>query len=219
MEILYKDNRIVVCLKPYGVQSTDVPGGMPELLRSALGEPDGCVRTVHRLDQVVGGVMVLARSRKAAQILSDAVQGRNFHKSYLAVVHGEPGEGTMRDLLLRNKQQRKTYVVTEPGKDVQQAVLHYRTLETVQGLSLVQIQLETGRTHQIRAQFSAHGFPLVGDKKYGAEPLREQEIALWSCALSFKHPQSGEVITFSAPPPDTEPWNVFHLSASKKSCP
>lgn len=209
MEILYKDARILVCLKPYGVESTDVPGGVPELLRQTLGEPQGCVRTVHRLDRVVGGVMVLARSRMAAQILSAQIRAHTFQKEYLAVVHGEPGNGTFCDLLFRNKQERKTYVTAEPGKDVQKAVLHYRTLDTANGLSLVHITLETGRTHQIRAQFSAHGFPLVGDKKYGAEPLRAHEIALWSYALSFRHPQSGEAMRLCAVPPDTTPWNYF----------
>ncbi|MGN0635328.1 MAG: RluA family pseudouridine synthase [Acutalibacteraceae bacterium] len=215
MEILYKDARILVCLKPCGVESTDVPGGVPELLRQTLGEPQGCVRTVHRLDRVVGGVMVLARSRMAAQILSAQIRAHTFQKEYLAVVHGEPGNGTFCDLLFRNKQERKTYVAAEPGKDVQKAVLHYRTLDTANGLSLVHITLETGRTHQIRAQFSAHGFPLVGDRKYGAEALQAHEIALWSYALEFLHPQSGERVRFAALPPQTPPWNSFQKTLDK----
>lgn len=217
MDILYKDNRIVVALKPYGVESTDIPGGMPSLVRQALGEASGGVRTVHRLDRVTGGVMLLARSRVAAQLLSEQVRTHTFKKEYLAVVCGETGNGTYRDLLWRNPDERKTYVVTDSGKDVQEAVLHYRTLDTADGLSLVHITLETGRTHQIRAQFSAHGFPLVGDKKYGAEPLRAHEIALWSYALSFRHPQSGEAMRLCANPPDTTPWNFFKTALDKRN--
>ena len=215
MDILYKDNRIVAVLKPYGVESTDIPGGMPSLVRQALGEASGCVRTVHRLDRVVGGVMVLARSRMAAQILSAQIRAHTFQKEYLAVVHGEPGNGSFCDLLFRNKQERKTYVAAAPGKDVQKAVLHYRTLDTANELSLVRIRLETGRTHQIRAQFSAHGFPLVGDRKYGAEALLAHEIALWSFALEFLHPQSGERIRFAALPPQTPPWISFQKTLDK----
>lgn len=215
MDILYKDNRIVVALKPYGVESTDIPGGMPSLVRQALSEPTGCVRTVHRLDRVTGGVMLLARSRVAAQLLSEQVRAHTFKKEYLALVHGEPGDGAYRDLLWRNPNERKSYVVQTGGKDVQEAVLHYRTLGTADGLSLLHISLETGRTHQIRAQFSAHGFPLIGDKKYGGEALRAHEIALWSYALSFCHPQSGEAMRICANPPENTPWVYFKTVLDK----
>ena len=211
MEILYQDNRILVCLKPHGVLSTDEPGGVPGLLRAQLGDEKACVRTVHRLDQVVGGVMVLARSREASRILSAQISERQFQKEYLAVVYGKPerGWGTFRDLLLRCREEKKTYVVCESGKDVQQAVLDYETLEHRDGLSLVRIQLKTGRTHQIRAQFSAHGCPLYGDRKYGAPAAGEHEIALWSYRLAFQHPQTGENVSFAALPPQKEPWSDF----------
>lgn len=212
MNILYSDNRILVCLKPYGVVSTDEPGGLPSLVRQHLGEETACVRTVHRLDQVVGGVMVLARSKKAAQLLSAQVQKRSFGKEYLAVVQGapQPLSGTFCDLLFRVKAERKTVVVTEPGKDVQEAVLDYETLAQRDGLSLVKIHLRTGRTHQIRTQFSHHGCPLVNDKKYGGPEQPHMEgIALWSCLVSFDHPQTGETMTFQAPPPSVWPWSLF----------
>lgn len=212
MELLYQDNRILVCLKPYGVVSTDEPGGLPALVRRELGDSRACVRTVHRLDQVVGGVMVLARSREAASRLGLQVQAHTFQKEYLAVVHGQPAqtEGTFRDLLGRSKEERKTYLACEPGKDIQEAVLHYRVLESREGFSLVRVRLETGRTHQIRAQFSGHGLPLVGDKKYGAAAQAMEGIALWSCRLAFDHPQTGARLTFFAPPPARWPWTLFH---------
>ena len=205
MEILYQDADVIVCIKPAGVLSTDEPGGLPELVRDALGDPQANVRTVHRLDRVVSGLMVLARSKKAASELSRQIREDQFQKEYLAVVHGrtEP-EGTLRDLLLRSKEERKTYIVTEPGKDVQEAILDYRTLNSTETLSRVQICLITGRTHQIRAQFSGRGFPLVGDKKYGLqEPC---DIALWSCRLAFDHPWTGARMEFKAQPPQVYPW-------------
>ena len=118
MEIIYQDNRILVCLKPFGVVSTDEPGGLPDLVRQSLGGGAQCVRTVHRLDQVVGGVMVLARSRAAARILSEQVAARQFEKEYLAVLEGVPehDEGELRDLLGRDKAKKLTYVADAPGK-------------------------------------------------------------------------------------------------------
>ncbi|MBQ9166097.1 MAG: RluA family pseudouridine synthase [Oscillospiraceae bacterium] len=217
MDILYQDNRVIVCIKPHGILSTDEPGGLPGLLREQLGDEKACVRTVHRLDRVVGGVMVLARSREAAKRLSGQVQDRSFRKTYLAVVWGEleQEEGTLRDLLLRSKEEKKTYLVTETGKDVQEAVLNYRVLGRKEGRSLVEIHLVTGRTHQIRAQFSGHGHPLVGDKKYGAPEEQMEGIALWSCHVGFQHPQTGEEMDVRALPPRTEPWTAFQERLGK----
>ena len=207
MELIYQDRDIVVCVKPPRVLSTDEPGGVPELVRQALGDENANVRTVHRLDRTVSGLMVLARSKKAAAELSRQIREGEFHKEYLAVVHGAPAEknGTLRDLLLRNKAERKTYIVTEPGKDVQEAVLHYQTISDANGMSRVRIQLETGRTHQIRCQFSGRGLPLVGDRKYSL--LEDDcEIALWSYRLSFRHPYTGKEIEFVLEPPQVYPW-------------
>ena len=207
MEIIDQDREIVVCLKPAGVLSTDEPGGVPELLREQLQTEE--IRTVHRLDRVVGGLMVLARSAAAASALSRQIRDGDFDKRYLAVVHGEtPDRGELRDLLLRDKAERKTYVVTAPGKGVQEAVLRYETAGRAEGLSLVRIELVTGRTHQIRCQFSSRAWPLVGDRKYS---LLDDgcDIALWSQSLAFRHPKSGEMLHFSAPSPAQWPWTAF----------
>ena len=212
LEIVYQDEAIVVCVKPFRVISTDEPGGMPDLIREAIGDPKAKVRAVHRLDQVVGGLMVYGLTARAASELSRQIREDQFLKEYQAVVHWRPREdqGTFRDLLGRDEKTRKTYVTKTPGKGVQEAVLHYQVLDNRNGFSLVEIQLETGRTHQIRAQFSARGMPLPGDRKYSRYPdPKEWQIALWSSHLSFAHPESGEAMEFRLAPPEAEPWTLF----------
>ena len=210
LKIIYQDKDILVCIKPSGVKSTDEPGGLPSLVREALGDPNANVRTVHRLDQVVSGLMVLARRAKAASELSRQIREGIFEKEYLAVVHGHPEEpfGTFTDLLLRDKAQRKTFVVQTPEKDAQEAILDYEELERAEGLSRIRIVLRTGRTHQIRCQFASRGLPLVGDRKYG-DPEAEGPIALWSHRLAFDHPYSGQRMEFIQEPPRIEPWIRF----------
>ena len=209
MEIIYQDKDIIVCVKPPRVLSTDEPGGLPDLIRQELGDPNANVRTVHRLDRTVSGLMVLARRSKAASELSRQIREGEFHKEYLAVLHGTPEEDAaeLQDLLLRNKQERKTYLVTESGQDVQEARLSYQVLNRAQDLTRVRIQLHTGRTHQIRAQFSGRGLPLVGDRKYGV-PDESSEIALWSYRLAFHHPYSGKPMEFILEPPLDYPWSI-----------
>ena len=211
IEILYQDDRLAVCVKPVGVLSTDEPGGMPALLREALGDPAAPVRTVHRLDRVVGGLMVLARTRRAAAELGEQITARRFEKEYLAAVHGAPPEdaGRMRDLLLRDRSARRTYVVDTPREGAREAVLDYRTLGYARGLSLVRIRLVTGRTHQIRVQFASRGLPLAGERKYAGTPEEEGTPALWSFRLAFDHPRSGERMDFFLPPPEAWPWSLF----------
>ena len=208
MELIYCDKQIVVCVKPPRVLSTDEPGGMPELVRQELNTQD--IRTVHRLDRVVSGLMVLARTTDAASELSRQIREGEFQKEYVAVVHGDPGSdaGTLRDLLLRDKQERKTYIVKEPAKGVQEAVLNYWVQSRAQDLTRVRIQLVTGRTHQIRAQFSGRGMPLVGDRKYSL--LEDNcEIALWSYRLAFTHPKTGAPMEFTLEPPHIYPWTYI----------
>ena len=207
MELIHVDRDVVVCIKPPRVLSTDESGGLPDLVREALGDPNANIRTVHRLDRVVSGLMVLARTNKSASELSRQIREGEFDKEYLAVLHGVPAEkqGMLRDLLLRNKAEKKTYVVQEPGKDVQEAILKYELLTERDTLSKVRIELITGRTHQIRAQFSGRNLPLVGDKKYS---LYEDdcEIALWSHKISFYHPYTRKRMEFIHEPPQVYPW-------------
>lgn len=212
MNIIYNDNHIIVCIKPAGAVSTDEPGGMPELIRNELGNSQAGVFCVHRLDRAVSGLMVFARSSDAASELSRQISDRSFDKEYLAVVKGcpVPAEGRMDDLLFRNSAENKTYVVSRMRKGVREASLEYRVLGSLEGMSLVRIKLLTGRTHQIRAQFSSRGMPLIGDRKYGSADT-QCGIALWSCKLSFNHPSTGKMLEFSALPPKEYPWSAFEL--------
>lgn len=209
MDILYMDEDILVCVKPARVLSTDEPGGLPDLLREELQNPKADIRTVHRLDRVVSGVMVLARNAATASEMSRQIREGGFTKEYLAVLHGCPTEarGSLCDLLYRDKARRMTMVTDTPGKGVQEARLDYQVLSQTQYLSRVQIRLHTGRTHQIRVQFASRGMPLVGERKY-AVLEDECEIALWSYRIGFTHPTTGENMVFTREPPECYPWTV-----------
>ncbi len=213
MEIVYQDEDILVCIKPARVLSTDEPGGLPEMIRQELGDMQADIRTVHRLDRVVSGLMVLARNASSAAELSCQIREAVFQKEYLAVVHGHPdNEGTLKDLLYRDKARKMTMVTDIPDKGVQEAILHYAILERTADMSLVQVQLVTGRTHQIRVQFASRSFPLVGERKY-ANLEDNCELALWSHSVSFHHPKTGKLMTFSKKPPNAYPWSSFSKAA------
>ena len=212
MLIIKETDNLVICVKPAGVLSTDEDGGMPSLVRDALGGSQSEIRTVHRLDRVVGGLMVLAKSKAAASALSEQIISHSFEKEYLSVIHGCPADpaGTYTDLLARDRFERKTYVADSPGKGVQEAVLDYSVLQTNRGISLVRISLGTGRTHQIRVQFSSRGMPIVGDKKYGVSG-DDCDIALWSYRLAFSEPFTAERFDIMLPPPSQYPWSKFDI--------
>lgn len=207
MELIYVDDDIVVAIKPSRVLSTDEPGGMPELVRESLGNPKADIRTVHRLDRVVSGLMVLARNACCASELSRQIRENEFQKEYMAVVHGHPAENsaTLRDLLGRDKARKMTFVADAPGKGIQEAVLDYQVVGRNEAFSKVRIQLHTGRTHQIRVQFASRGLPLIGERKY-SELDDPCEIALWSYRLAFTHPSTGKPVEFIHEPPLIYPW-------------
>ena len=178
MEILYSDREIAVCVKPVGLDSEQQ---VPEALRAALG---GEIYPIHRLDKNVGGVMVYARTRSAAAALSRCVQDGSLVKEYVALVHGTPPEkGDWQDLLWKDSAKNKVFVVKRERKGVKPARLEFTRL-TAGETSLVRIRLHTGRSHQIRVQFSSRGYPLVGDHKYGSRSEKTAPM-LFSCALTF----------------------------------
>lgn len=215
-EIIYQDAEILVCIKPPRVLSTDEPGGLPELLRQQLGDPRRDIRTVHRLDRVVSGLMVLACNGAAASELSRQIREGSFEKVYYAVVHGCPDmlTGDLRDLLGRDKARKMTYVAQAPGKGIQEALLSYEVQASIPEMSRVKIRLHTGRTHQIRVQFASRGMPLLGERKY-SERNDPCEIALFSGMIGFNHPRTGKRMEFLQEPPVIYPWTEF---AAERIC-
>lgn len=191
MTVLFSDRDLAVCIKPVGLDSEiDVP----EVLKEQLG---GEIYPIHRLDKNVGGVMVYARNKKSAAALSKCVQEGTMIKEYLATVHGTPPEsGDWEDLLWKDSRQNKVFVVKRQRAGVKKARLEYQVLHTAPE-SLVRIRLHTGRSHQIRVQFSSRGFPLVGDHKYGSRDSRTSPM-LFSCCIRF--PWNGECMVFEASP-------------------
>lgn len=191
MEILYSDPSLAVCIKPVGLDSES---GVPTALREALG---GQIYPIHRLDKNVGGVMVYARTKEAAAALSKAVQEGSMVKEYVAMVHGKPPEtGDWEDLLFKDSRKNKVFVVKKQRAGVKAARLEFKRL-TSGDTSLVHIRLYTGRSHQIRVQFSSRGFPLVGDHKYGSRDERTAPM-LFSRRITF--PWKGQSRYFEAAP-------------------
>lgn len=213
MTILYQDRYLVVAVKPVGVLSEDDPRAacMPGLLREhyrSLGEKD-YIATVHRLDRVTGGVMVFSRRREITGKLTAAVAAHQITKEYLAILRGHPerDSDTLTDLLFRDAAHNKSYVVQRMRKGVRAATLDYTVLDRTDELTLVKVRLHTGRTHQIRVQFSHRGLPLLGDIRYGSKA--DCSAALWSWHLAFAHPVTGETVDVTCPPPREYPWTLF----------
>ncbi|MBQ9080650.1 MAG: RluA family pseudouridine synthase [Clostridia bacterium] len=213
IEILFEDDALIVCVKPAGLVS-EVGGGetrsLPDALTSQLAREGRAVTLypVHRLDREVGGVMVYAKTSACAAHLSRGVSEGTFDKRYMAVLCGVPetGQGLLRDLLYHDRQKNKTYVVKRERRGVREAVLEYRVLGARGGLSLADIKLHTGRTHQIRAQFASRKLPLHGDTRYGG--VRGERMALWAYRLCFEHP-SGKRAEFLKLPPTAAPFDIF----------
>lgn len=176
MQILYSDENIIVCVKPVGVDSEHE---LPALL-------GGQIYALHRLDQNVGGVMVYAKNKKTAAEFSKMIQEGLLVKEYVAMVHGAPApEGDLQDLLFKDSRKNKVFVVKKQRAGVKAARLTYKLVRAGER-SLVRIRLYTGRSHQIRVQFSSRGFPLVGDHKYGSRAA-ETAPMLFSCCLTFPY--------------------------------
>ena len=207
--IIHMDNDIIVCLKPAGLLSE---GEGPESLLTVLSERcGGEIFPVHRLDRGAAGLMVFARHSKAAAGLSRAVQEKRLKKEYFALISGVPAEkeGEMTDFLFKDSRKGKVFAVKRPRRGVREARLTYRTLWSDGETSLVRIALDTGRTHQIRVQFSSRGMPLWGDGKYGSRV--KGELALFSCGLGFPHPRTGKRMEWEAKPMG-QPWERGNLA-------
>lgn len=208
-KILYKDKFLVIAVKPAGILSQPDKTGdmaMTDMLSKLL---DTTVLPVHRLDRAVGGVMVFALTKEVAGKLGGILGSDAFRKEYLTVIGGIPSEQeeTLEDYLLHDARRNMTSVVSAKTKDAKAASLSYTLLETHEKASLLRVLLHTGRTHQIRVQFSSRGMPILGDGRYGSR--ERHDIALWSYKLSFVHPITKKRLTYQAVPEMTAPWNLF----------
>ena len=209
LNVIYEDNHIIVVEKPCNIPSQadkttdeDMLTLIKKYIKEKYNKPgEVFLGLVHRLDRPVGGIMVFARTSKAASRLSEAIRTNNFSKRYLAVVEGkfENTQGSFEDYLFKDEALNKSKVVSKDKKGAKLAKLNYEVVAEVNGKSLVKIDLETGRHHQIRVQFSHAGHPLVGDQKYGRTNPGVQ-IALWAYELEFKHPTKDEVMKFDIKP-------------------
>ena len=216
INIIYEDNHLLVVEKPVGIpvqedKSKDID--MIRLLKdyrikNENKSGDAYIGLVHRLDRPVGGIMVFAKTSKAASRLSEEIRNNTFHKTYLAVIKGtlKNKENTLNDYLIKNEKENKSYVTSkDKGKA---SSLKYKVISEKDNLSLVEINLITGRSHQIRVQFSSRNHPLVGDSKYGNNP-NNIDIALFAQSITLVHPTTKETLTFTLKVPNRYPFNIF----------
>ena len=215
IHIIYEDHHLLVVEKPVNIpvqEDKSKDTDMITILKKYRIEHenkkgDAFIGLVHRLDRPVGGIMVFAKTSKAASRLSEEIRNNTFHKTYLAVVQNKlPKTGILEDYLIKDKNNNISKITNkENGK---YSALEYKVLNTKDNLSLVEINLITGRSHQIRLQFSSRGNPLVGDSKYGNNP-NNINIALFAKSITFKHPTTKETLTFSLNLPNRYPFNIF----------
>ncbi|GAB6990207.1 RluA family pseudouridine synthase [Paenibacillus pini] len=221
IEILFEDNHLLGIVKPVNVPTQEDASGDPDLvnllkqdIKERYNKPGNVyVGLIHRLDRPVGGAMIFAKTSKAASRLSETVRSRHFRKFYAAVVHGKlpSSKGTMTNMLLKDPKTNTVTVVRPGTPGAKEAVLDYEVLGTSDHLSLVKVELHTGRSHQIRVQMSHAGCPLYGDQKYGNGLNKVgQQIALWSVLVGFPHPVSKEEVTLTSMPPSQHPWNLWN---------
>ncbi len=205
ISVIFEDKSIIVCVKEPGILSQPSPTCGESMLSLLAAQCGGAVFPVHRLDRETGGLMVFARTQRAAARLSTAIAEKQFKKEYLCMVEGHPDvkSGTLTDLLFKDSARGKSFVVQRMRKGVKEAVLDYETLAENDAHSLLRVRLHTGRTHQIRVQFSSRKLPLAGDRKYGGSG---KELALWSCALAFPHPVTKKPMSFTLLPQAQGIW-------------
>ncbi|NIK77681.1 23S rRNA pseudouridine1911/1915/1917 synthase [Paenibacillus castaneae] len=229
--ILYEDNHVLAVVKPPGILSQEDETGDPDMLsllkqdlKERYNKPGNVfLGLVHRLDRMVGGVMVFAKTSKAASRLSESVRNRDFGKTYVCVVQGTPAKQQARltHYIRKDSKQNQVTVFNKPTPEAKEAILEYEIVAASERCSLIAIRLHTGRPHQIRAQMAHIGCPLVGDLKYGSRPTSNiDSIALWSTSVSAPHPVTKETMSFHSIPSGSVAWSWWTKeqleSASKR---
>ncbi|GAB1612224.1 RluA family pseudouridine synthase [Mammaliicoccus lentus] len=220
INVLYEDNHLLIVEKPVNIavqedasKDMDLLNMLKSYIKEKYNKPgDVYLGLVHRLDRPVGGVMVFARTSKAASRLSNELRKQQIYRKYKAIIRGTlPNkQGELVDYLYKNRKKNLVSVVSSKNKDGKKAILEYKVLSKKDNLSMLEVELKTGRSHQIRVQLANQGTPLYGDQKYGEDVNKHgQQIALWASSLSVKHPTKDEMITVESEPPKEYPWAEF----------
>ena len=222
IKVIYEDNHLLVVEKPVNVLSQgddtndkDMVNLLKDYIKVKYNKPGNVfIGLIHRLDRPVGGIMVFAKTSKAASRLSEQVRNKSFKKTYRAVLNGNmrKDSDTLKDYLYKNKKTNMVSVVNKNHKDAKDAELSYETIAKNEKFSMVQVDLKTGRPHQIRVQFSSRKHPLFGDQRYGQDINKKgDQIALWSYKIEITHPTTKEKMEFICEPPNKYPWNLFEV--------
>lgn len=220
INVLYEDNHLLIVEKPVNIavqedasKDMDLLNILKSYIKEKYNKPgDVYLGLVHRLDRPVGGVMVFARTSKAASRLSNELRKQQIYRKYKAIIRGTlPNkQGELVDYLYKDRKKNLVSVVSSKNKDGKKAILEYKVLSKKDNLSMLEVELKTGRSHQIRVQLANQGTPLYGDQKYGGHVNKHgQQIALWASSLSVKHPTKDEMITVESEPPKEYPWAEF----------
>lgn len=225
--ILHEDNHIIVVLKPQNIPSCedvskdrDMLTIIKEYIKTTYNKPGNVyLGLVHRLDRPTGGVMVFAKSSKAAARLTEQMQNGDFEKRYFAVLSGVPKQekAVLTHYMKKNAVNNMVYICSPTEAGAKFAQLDYTVVESKDNLALADVRLHTGRSHQIRVQMNAIGTPVYGDMRYGGEKAKKGYLSLWAYYLSFTHPISKERMVFRVQPPkDVRPWDIFDTERSVK---
>lgn len=220
IDVLYEDNHLLIVEKPVNIavqedasKDMDLLNMLKSYIKEKYNKPgDVYLGLVHRLDRPVGGVIVFARTSKAASRLSNELRKQQIYRKYKAIIRGTlPNkQGELVDYLYKDRKKNLVSVVSSKNKDGKKAILEYKVLSKKDNLSMLEVELKTGRSHQIRVQLANQGTPLYGDQKYGEHVNKHgQQIALWASSLSVKHPTKDEMITVESEPPKEYPWAEF----------
>lgn len=226
IRILYEDNHLLIVEKPVNVpvqqdisKDLDLLTMLKRYIKETYDKKGNVyLSLVHRLDRPVGGIILFAKTSKAASRMSDLLRRRQLERTYVAIVRGNVRKerDTLSDYLLKDRRKNQVYVVTKDTKNAKRAILHYETLARSKNLSLLKVMLETGRSHQIRVQLSEIGHPLYGDQKYGATWNKVgEQLALWAYELSFIHPVRRKRLSIRSMPPNAFPWNQFQINKNE----
>lgn len=226
IRILYEDNHLLIVEKPVNVpvqqdisKDLDLLTMLKRYIKETYDKKGNVyLSLVHRLDRPVGGIILFAKTSKAASRMSDLLRRRQLERTYVVIVRGNVRKerDTLSDYLLKDRRKNQVYVVTKDTKNAKRAILHYETLARSKNLSLLKVMLETGRSHQIRVQLSEIGHPLYGDQKYGATWNKVgEQLALWAYELSFIHPVRRKRLSIRSMPPNVFPWNQFQINKNE----